>query len=143
MGEEMRNHTYTPVADDDRVFLEMQFPTLGGGPWNTPALVIGTPVYTPPAQTRGTSLQGFKVLIVDTGDVATASVEIQELVMGVWATKQSTGVGTAQPNQLFDHNSEDRIQVCRLKITPTGTLPAGTYPTAGYISAKIVGKRDT
>lgn len=131
MAEEMRNHPYVPVADDDRTFVRQSFPQYGETP-----LIVGTPFFSEVASMRGYALQGIKVLVVDTAGTATADVELQERVQGIWATKASTGVGTASANVVFDHNSEDRITECRLKITPRSSVPTDS------IKVEIVGKRD-
>lgn len=139
---EIYNKKYRPIGEGTFghiVFREDFIPTAD--------LALNTP-YTSNQLTvdfYGCSRQAFKVVPIHGGaGTPTVDVEIQEFIhdpenpdSGTWATKAGLGVGSANPNELFEHNSEDTMRLVRLRLTPRSSV------VDGGIRVEISGRRDT
>lgn len=148
MAEEMMDHVYVAKADDNRVFVQDFIPaaSLPGA-----AAVI----YSKPAYTSGMARESFKVIVIDDSGAAAGVWTIQERVGGVWVDKSSIGSVALNINDLNEHNADEQIRECRIKVTfsvnPDGN-PPGTTTTGGSnpvgsgkkigLYMEITGRRD-
>lgn len=133
MAEEMRDHVYVGRADDNRTFVTDFVPAA-----SLPAATNA--IYSKPAFTNGMSRVGFKVTVNDPAGASDGSFEIQERVNEVWVDKSSIGAATVTPNKLIEHNADEQIRECRIKVTFATANPDGIPPgTATDANGKPVG----
>lgn len=144
VAEEMRDHAYMPVADDNRTFVA-QFIKAA----DLPAADGAHPIYSEPAPTSGMARESFKVTVIDGQNGAAGTFTVQERVHGVWVDKASIGGAPIAPNVLLEHNSDEQIRECRIKVVftanPDGNPPGDELDGSGNkvgLYMEITGRRD-